>query len=342
VGVVKTNFVGLGRLQMALNECEQTKHYAKKCFEVMRMDYQDESVSKVFTISSMCAMPGLVNSVRKDNFVTYGLNSRVLDLFFAEDNDEMFQVVAEFIPCNLLIDGEINGDAAYYYDGTVRKGGADWEHSMVACLVANEYDTLTGCFRSGGDIRRFFAELFKNCHRSTELEKTYRRLLPKMQSLVATEGKLSADRAIALIPAHNESAFANCKVVGVIDGDTINVIADGRQVKVRLSKIDAPEKAQGYGQAAKQHLSNMVYGKYVRIVENGYDKYGRLLGEVFVDGINVNLTMVGDGYAWHYRRYDTSAEYASAARRARLLSKGLWAEKSPTPPWEYRHGNAKN
>ncbi len=211
-------------------------------------------------------MPGLVNSVRKDNFVTYGLNSRALDLFFAEDNDEMFQVVAEFIPCNLLIDGEINGDAAYYYDGTVRKGGADWEHSMVACLVANEYDTLTGCFRSGGDIRRFFAELFKNCPRSTELEKTYRRLLPKMQSLVATEGKLSADRAIALIPAHNESAFANCKVVGVIDGDTINVVADGRQVKVRLSKIDAPEKSQGYGQAAKQHLSNMVYGKHVRIV----------------------------------------------------------------------------
>jgi micrococcal nuclease len=55
-------------------------------------------------------------------------------------------------------------------------------------------------------------------------------------------------------------AFAH-RVIGVADGDTLTVLDDGRPVRIRLANIDAPEKAQAFGQRAKQSLSDLCYGK---------------------------------------------------------------------------------
>ena len=76
------------------------------------------------------------------------------------------------------------------------------------------------------------------------------------------------------------SAFADFpgKVVAVADGDTITVLRDQEQVKVRLTEIDAPEKAQAFGNQAKQALSALVFGKEVRVVDHGTDRYRRTLG----------------------------------------------------------------
>ena len=51
------------------------------------------------------------------------------------------------------------------------------------------------------------------------------------------------------------------RVVGVSDGDTLTVLMSGRQVKIRLAEIDAPEKSQAFGQRAKQSLSDLVFSK---------------------------------------------------------------------------------
>ena len=82
------------------------------------------------------------------------------------------------------------------------------------------------------------------------------------------------------------------RVVGVSDGDTITVIDDDQKThKVRLSGIDAPEKAQAFGQQAKRQLSDWVFQKTVRVVHNKTDRYGRVVGKVMLDGEDVNLWM---------------------------------------------------
>jgi endonuclease YncB( thermonuclease family) len=49
---------------------------------------------------------------------------------------------------------------------------------------------------------------------------------------------------------------------------------------VRLECIDAPELKQPYGTRSKQTLSNLVFGRIVRVEDHGRDRYGRLLGRV--------------------------------------------------------------
>ena len=90
------------------------------------------------------------------------------------------------------------------------------------------------------------------------------------------------------------------KVVGVSDGDTITVLDDMDQGKfrIRLDKIDAPEKKQAFGNKAKQFLSTLIFGKKVSIRFKSIDNYGRVLGVVSLDGKEINLVMVQNGYAW--------------------------------------------
>jgi len=127
------------------------------------------------------------------------------------------------------------------------------------------------------------------------------------------------------------------KVVRVADGDTITVLdAVNAQHKVRLEKIDAPEKGQAFGQASKKHLAEIVAGRSVRVEWEKRDKYGRVLGVVYVGEVNANLQMVKDGYAWHYKRFDDTPAYAQAETAAREKRLGLWADGNPIAPWDFR------
>jgi micrococcal nuclease len=91
------------------------------------------------------------------------------------------------------------------------------------------------------------------------------------------------------------------KVVSVTDGDTIKVLKDGIQVKIRLAAIDCPEKKQPYGQKAKQFTADMVAGKIVKIWDTDVDRYGRIVGFVFVGDKNLNKELLSAGLAWHYK-----------------------------------------
>ena len=163
-------------------------------------------------------------------------------------------------------------------------------------------------------------------------------------------------RLQALLSLLSFSLFAEeivGRVVRVADGDTITVLASGgtRSVasaapvphKIRLQGIDAPEKKQAFGNASRKFLSGLVANREVRVTYAKRDRYGRILGTVFVDGRDINLEMLKAGMAWHYKKYDTNPTYAKAESEARTARRGLWQDKNPTPPETFRHkGRARS
>ncbi len=132
------------------------------------------------------------------------------------------------------------------------------------------------------------------------------------------------------------------KVVGISDGDTLTLLVDQTQYKVRLDGIDAPESHQAFGTKSKQALGDKVFGKPVRVTNKGPDRYGRTLGVVWVGDRNINLEMVKDGLAWHYKQFSKDKSLADAELEARRAKRGLWADANPTPPWEYRKPDGKS
>lgn len=126
------------------------------------------------------------------------------------------------------------------------------------------------------------------------------------------------------------------KVVSVTDGDTIKVIKDGIQIKVRLAAIDCPEKGQPWGKKAKQFTSHMALFQTVVVLPESKDRYGRIIGWVFIDEINLNKALIRAGLAWHYRKYSSDSLLTALEMEARAAKKGLWSEPEPVPPWEWR------
>lgn len=133
------------------------------------------------------------------------------------------------------------------------------------------------------------------------------------------------------------------RVVGITDGDTITLLnSSNTQHKIRLSGIDAPERGQAFGQASKQNLSGLIFGKSVTVEFSKRDRYGRIVGRVLLAGRDICLEQVRSGYAWHYKQYEreqTPAErkaYAEAETEAQKEKRGLWRDPAPVPPWDYR------
>ena len=141
--------------------------------------------------------------------------------------------------------------------------------------------------------------------------------------------------------ASGADAYVLGRTVGVTDGDTITVLdANRTPIRVRLFGIDAPEKAQDFGQKAKQALSVLVFGREVRVEVTSTDRYGRSIGKVHAGTTYVNLAMVQAGFAWHYRQYaPDDQDLLGAEVAARAAGKGLWAQPNPTPPWEWRRAD---
>ena len=131
------------------------------------------------------------------------------------------------------------------------------------------------------------------------------------------------------------SVFAlSGKVVSIHDGDTIAVLQGKQQVKVRLYGIDAPELKQPYGKKSKQFLANLIAGEVVEVEENGKDRYKRTIGTVYLGNTDINAQMIENGYAWAYRKF--SKKYVPQESKAKSQKLGLWQDKEPVPPWEWR------
>jgi len=133
------------------------------------------------------------------------------------------------------------------------------------------------------------------------------------------------------------------RVVGIQDGDTVTVLdASNQQHRVRLAGIDAPEKAQAFGAAAKEQLARLAFGKQADLRCAKRDRYGREVCSLYVAGRDVGLEQVRSGHAWWFREYarEQSLEdrnvYASAESEAREARRGLWRDASPQAPWAWR------
>ena len=133
-------------------------------------------------------------------------------------------------------------------------------------------------------------------------------------------------------------------VIKVIDGDTIIVLDGAKKRKVRLVGIDAPELKQNFGFKSKQELSGLIDKKWVKILSNSEDRYKRVLGKVIYKNIDINLSLIKLGMAWHYKKYKKNqskkdqVEYAYNEKFAIESQIGLWRDNNSIAPWDWRRG----
>jgi micrococcal nuclease len=133
-------------------------------------------------------------------------------------------------------------------------------------------------------------------------------------------------------------------VVRVSDGDTMDVrVGDGSLVRVRLYGVDAPELSQTFGGEARRYAAATVLKRNVQVHQKNIDKYGRLVGQIFVDGRDLGLELLQAGMVWWYRQYCDDPRYGQAQDSAQQQRRGLWGAPGgdPQAPWEYRRAHPR-
>ena len=148
---------------------------------------------------------------------------------------------------------------------------------------------------------------------------------------------LALAAALAGFPAL--AAELSGEVVGITDGDTLTLLTpDRQQARIRLAEIDTPERGQPYGTRAREALSELAFGKRVRVVVVDTDRNGRAVGHVYAGRQDVNAEMVRRGAAWVYRDYSRDPALPALEAEARAAGRGLWGlpEAERMPPWEWR------
>jgi endonuclease YncB( thermonuclease family) len=162
-----------------------------------------------------------------------------------------------------------------------------------------------------------------------------------------------------VVPFTGYTAELVGRVVSSTDGDTLVVLDSQRtQHKIRLAGVDSPEKAQPFGERSRQNLARLTFGKDVRVEWTKRDRYQRIVGKVWVESpdapcrgnpecpktLDAGLAQLTVGLSWWFRKYanEQSAEdrgrYEHAEFEAKIRRVGLWSEKAPIPPWEWRGG----
>ena len=132
------------------------------------------------------------------------------------------------------------------------------------------------------------------------------------------------------------NAFTALENIRVVDGDTIRAEAKGKEIKIRLVEIDAPEMNQPFGAQSKNFLNKLLYEKDVTLISQGEDRYGRTLGEIYANGESANTLMIKSGFAWVYDRYVKDSSLYKYQDQAKAENLGLWRAKDPIAPWVWR------
>lgn len=118
------------------------------------------------------------------------------------------------------------------------------------------------------------------------------------------------------------------------DADTCWVKEGGKNFKIRLSGIDAPESDQPYGTEAKRFMNNLVGHKQVTLKCSG-GSYDRKTCDIFLNGKDVSAVLVSAGYAWDYPEYSKGL-YAQEQATAKAAKVGLWKGENITSPFCWR------
>ena len=123
--------------------------------------------------------------------------------------------------------------------------------------------------------------------------------------------------------------------VRVVFPDTMEVMKDGKKIRVRLESVASPRKGQPFHEDARQFVEELIANSPAQVHQTG-DSRGMLYGYVIVDGKNIGNEMLNNGFGWHYKRVSKSAELAKLENDARQAKRGLWADENPTPPWDWK------
>jgi endonuclease YncB( thermonuclease family) len=137
------------------------------------------------------------------------------------------------------------------------------------------------------------------------------------------------------------------KVVQVSDGDTINLLVDKTQHRIRLASIDAPETSHGsdrpgqpFGEASRKNLADYVAGKTLTLTCYEKDHYGRDVCDVPANGTTANRLQVQDGMAWANQqakgKFLRDKALVGVQNDAQKKKLGLWVEPGAVAPWEWR------
>jgi endonuclease YncB( thermonuclease family) len=134
------------------------------------------------------------------------------------------------------------------------------------------------------------------------------------------------------------------RAINVADGDTMTVVEVGKekcQVYIlRLAGIDAPEKRQPYGKAARQYAARWAYGRTLTVTLGERDKYKRWVANVCRGASSpyrcLPYQLVRKGLAWWYKAYSKDKRLERAEKKARVEKVGLWKQESPVAPWLFR------
>ena len=160
---------------------------------------------------------------------------------------------------------------------------------------------------------------------------------------------------VLLPPTAAASAIIEGEVINVAAGDAITVLVRHQEYRIRLKGVDAPEQKQSFGHASQRSLSALLAGKQVRVEYDKLDRYGGVIGVVWVRSpdascesekcrktLDAGLYQLTVGMAWWYRHYakeqtpEERGQYEYAEAEAKSRRAGLWAAADPTAPWDWR------
>ncbi len=143
--------------------------------------------------------------------------------------------------------------------------------------------------------------------------------------------------ALAVLGSGVQAQELSGDVVGISDGDTLTVLVEQRQVRVRLAEIDAPERGQAFGNKARQHLGDLCIRRPAKVTPQVQDVYGRLVARVRCDGVDASEAQVRAGFAWVYTKYaPLDSPLYVLESEARTARRGLWLDPKPQAPWDRR------
>lgn len=131
------------------------------------------------------------------------------------------------------------------------------------------------------------------------------------------------------------------KVISIFDGDTLALLVEQKPLKIRLANVDAPEKAQPFGERSKQSLFDLCWGKDANYKAQDVDRYGQTVAVVTCGGVEVHRAQVERGMAWVYHRYNQDLTLPGLEAMARRDRRGLWVDAQPVSPWEFRRPQIK-
>ena len=150
--------------------------------------------------------------------------------------------------------------------------------------------------------------------------------------------RLCACIGMALSCVHPAAAAQfEARIVHVIDGDTLDLMTANAHMRVRLADVDAPERRQPHAHRSRQSLIAICGGEFARVEPRGRDRDKNTLAVVRCNGTDAGAEQVRLGMAWVIERDATGDSPLRALQaEARAARRGLWADKEPVPPWEWR------